>query len=60
MKDFLDLLNTASLEELTGAPEISRSLAEKIIAARPLVTLDDALKIKGVTQDRLDALKAHL
>jgi flagellar basal body-associated protein FliL len=59
MKDFLDFLNTASLEELTGAPQISGSLAEKIIAARPLVTLEDALKIKGVTQTRLDGLKAH-
>lgn len=60
MKDFLDFLNTASLEELTSAPEISGSLAEKIIAARPLVTPEDALKIKGVTQTRLDALKVHL
>jgi hypothetical protein len=58
MKDFLEFLNTASAEELTAIPQITSALAEALIAARPLSSVEEAQKIKGLTQKKLDNLRA--
>ncbi len=60
MKDILEFLNNSSLEELTETPLMTRPLAEKLIAARPLAGVDDALKIKGFTRAKLDAVSCFL
>ena len=58
MKDFLAFLNTASTEELTAIPQITPALAEALITARPLSSVEEAPKVKGLTQKRLDNLRA--
>lgn len=58
MKDFLAFLNTASTEELTAIPQITPALAEALITARPLSSVEEAQKVKGLTQKKLDNLRA--
>ncbi len=58
MKDFLEFLNTASTEELTTIPQITPALAEALIAARPLSSVEEAQKVKGLTPKKLDILRA--
>jgi len=48
MKDLLEFLNNAGPEELTEVNGISGSLAEKIIAGRPYLKVEEALEVKGM------------
>jgi len=42
-------LNHASLKELAALKGISKKLADHIVSARPFKSLDDLLKVKGVS-----------
>jgi uncharacterized protein YoxC len=42
-------VNTSSLEELTAISGIGEGLAEKIIAGRPYVSLDDMTRVRGIS-----------
>ncbi len=59
MSDFLNFLNTASLDELTQIPGINRSLAASIIAARPFDFVEDALKVKGMGKNLLGRSQSY-
>jgi len=50
-------INTASLEELDKITEVGPSTAQKIIDARPFLSLDDLLKIKGIGEKTLQKIK---
>lgn len=56
MKQPVDL-NTASLEALETLPGVGRTLAKRIIAARPFRSFDDLGKVKGMSKARLEGLK---
>ncbi len=53
-------VNSASIEELTQLPKIGKALAQRIIDARPYKSTDDLLKVKGVSQEILDAFSDRL
>ena len=53
MSDFLDFLNTADVDTLTGIPGITRPLADGIIAARPFDFVEDSLKVRGMGKNLL-------
>ena len=57
MKDFLEFLNTSSVEELTKYPEISTELADAIIAARPITDRADCKRVAGFSFKKYDTLK---
>ncbi|MCZ2126876.1 MAG: helix-hairpin-helix domain-containing protein [Anaerolineales bacterium] len=54
MSRLLDFLNSADAETLTQKLTVSRELAEKIVAARPFETEDDALKVEGASAETLE------
>lgn len=53
MSDFLQFLNTASIEALTKLSGVSPSFAESVIAARPFDTVEDCLKVRGMGKNML-------
>jgi hypothetical protein len=57
MTDFLHFLNTADLATLTKVPGITRPIAGNIIAARPLDSVNDCLKVKGMGKALLAKLE---
>src|SRR5258706_43659 len=59
MSDFLDFLNTASLDELTLIPGISRFLAANVIAARPFDFVEDCLHVKGMGKNLLGRAQSY-
>jgi len=59
MSDFLNFLNTASLDELRQIPGINRSLAANIIAARPFDFVEDAMKVKGMGKNLLGRAQSY-
>jgi prefoldin subunit 5 len=59
MSDFLNFLNTASLDELTLIPGITRSLAANIIAERPFDFVEDCLKVKGMGKNLLGRAQSY-
>lgn len=50
-------LNSASASELEGLPGIGPTLAGRIMAARPLRTVQDLLRVKGIGPVRLARLR---
>lgn len=50
-------LNSASASELEGLPGIGPTLAGRIIAVRPLRTVDDLLRVKGIGPVRMARLR---
>ena len=53
-------INTASLEELESLPNIGSVRAELMIAKRPYESVDDLVKIKGITQRIADDLRPYV
>ncbi len=58
MKDFLEYLNSASVDELSAITGITRPLAESIIAARPFSSLDDCARVQGFTAKKMEVIRA--
>jgi methyl-accepting chemotaxis protein len=52
--------NTADKEALTQLPGVGPKLAEKLINARPFDTLDDLLRVPGVSENLLEKIKPNL
>lgn len=52
-------LNTADLKTLEEIPSIGPETARAIVAARPFTTLDDLARIKGVSTERLEQIRAE-
>lgn len=50
-------INTASLKDVVSLPRIGKALGQRVINARPYSTLDDLLKVQGISKDMLDDLK---
>jgi competence protein ComEA len=50
-------LNTADAEALEALPGIGAATAKAIIAARPIKSLDELDKIRGLGKNRIDALR---
>ena len=53
MSDFLQFLNTASIDSLTKLSGVSPALAESVIATRPFDTVEDCLKVRGMGKNIL-------
>ena len=52
-------LNTASKKELQSIKGIGPVLAKRIIAGRPYRTLDDLLKVKGISPKKLEIIRPY-
>ena len=52
-------LNTASKKELQSIKGIGPVLAERIIASRPYRTVDDLLKVKGISQKKFETIRPY-
>ena len=52
-------LNTASEKELQSIKGIGPVLAERIIAGRPYRTVDDLLKVKGISPKKLENIRPY-
>ncbi len=57
MKDFLEFINTASIEELANAPGVTLTLAKGIVSARPFSSKEECKKVKGISTKRLQSLQ---
>ena len=53
-------LNTADLGTLESIPSIGPETARAIVAARPFATLDDLARIKGISAERLEQIRADV
>ncbi len=53
-------INTSSADDLTTVKGIGPGLAQKIINGRPYQTLDDLVKISGISDARLESLRPYL
>jgi len=52
-------LNTATEKELQSIKGIGPAFAKRIIAGRPYTTVDDLLKIKGISTKKLETLRPY-
>ncbi len=53
-------LNTASARALSAVPDIGADGAQAIIAARPFTTIDDLSRLKGLSAERLEQIRAKV
>ena len=53
-------VNTASRETLAAIPVIGPDLAQTIVAARPFKSLDELSRLKGLTAEQLEQMRAVL
>lgn len=58
MTDFLTFLNTAELHTLTKIPDVTRTVAGNIIAARPFDFVEDCAKVRGVGKNLLGRMQS--
>ncbi|MCG2726778.1 MAG: helix-hairpin-helix domain-containing protein [Elusimicrobia bacterium] len=61
-KNFQNLLdpNTANEEELQSIKGIGPAIAERIIFGRPYKTIDDLLRVKGISPKKLKKFRPYL
>jgi competence ComEA-like helix-hairpin-helix protein len=52
-------LNTATEKELQSIKGIGPAFAKRIIAGRPYTTVDDLLKVKGISTKKLETLRPY-
>jgi hypothetical protein len=57
MDTFLDFLNTAEISELVKLSGLDFALAERIVEARPFATEADLVKVNGLAEKKIAALK---
>lgn len=54
-------INTASVDQIAMLPSLDVKIARNIVdfrnASGPLRSIDDLLKVKGVTRDKLDVIR---
>jgi len=55
--DELINLNIASIDELDKLPSIGKSLAIRIVDARPIKSWEDLGRIKGMTEKKMEKIK---
>lgn len=60
MSELLNFLNAASPSTLTKIPALKSSTANKIVAARPFASVEDALKVEGVDEALLSEIKSFV
>lgn len=53
-------LNRASVQDLRQLPRISTTMAERIVAARPIENVDDLRRVGGLGPKSVEKLKPHL
>jgi DNA uptake protein ComE-like DNA-binding protein len=53
-------LNSASLETLASTPSIGPELARAIVAARPFASIDELNRVKGLTAEQLELIRANV
>jgi DNA uptake protein ComE-like DNA-binding protein len=53
-------LNTANLKTLENTPEIGPELAREIVAARPFASVDELNRVKGMSAERLEHIRAKV
>jgi competence ComEA-like helix-hairpin-helix protein len=53
-------VNTASVEELESLDGISEAIAKRLIKARPFEDVDDLTRVRGIGQNRVDALRDRI
>ena len=53
-------INTADVKTLEAIPSIGPELAASIVAARPFASLDDLSRVKGITTEQLELIRADL
>ena len=58
MTDFLTFLNTADIDTLTKIPDVTRTVAGNIIAARPFDFVEDCAKVRGVGKNLLGRMQS--
>jgi len=58
MKNFLEFLNTSSLEELSNLTGIAPGQVDKIVTERPFASLEDCARSLELTEDGFSKLKA--
>lgn len=57
MSDFLDFLNSADEETLLAFEGMPKTLPKRLIAARPIASTEDCLKIKGMSEKLYTAMQ---
>jgi hypothetical protein len=57
MTDFLEFLNSADEETLLNFEGMPKTLPKRLIAARPIETTEDCLKIKGMSEKLFTSLQ---
>ena len=53
-------LNTATAQKLESVPEIGPQAARAIIAARPFSSVDDLDRVKGISAEQLEQIRAKV
>jgi DNA uptake protein ComE-like DNA-binding protein len=53
-------LNTADLKTLEAVPVIGPEVARAIVAARPFTTVDELDRLKGISAERLEQIRAKV
>ena len=53
-------LNQAELKDLTSLPRVGRALAQRIQELRPYSSVDDLLKVQGISVELLEELRPRV
>jgi hypothetical protein len=60
MSDLLEFLNTASESDLAKSSELSQALSKRLVKDRPFSSLEDVLKVNGMTIEKIEALESAI